>query len=130
VNHISRLIDTLAAAAPKRTSAMRPRSLYVALFCLLTALTVLGNAQSGSAGQSLTGAWNVTIDFQGIVPTCSAPSLMTRDGGVIASACGADESPGYGQWVRTGNDEFAVTFVGLEYDSGGTATVHTRYVRP
>jgi hypothetical protein len=120
MNHIFRWI-TLAAAAQRRATALRPRSPYVALLCLLTALAGISYAQSGPARQTLKGAWNVTIDFQGVIPTCSAPSLMTRDGGVIANACAANESPGYGQWVRTGNNEFAVTFVGLEYGPGGGA---------
>jgi len=29
------------------------------------------------------------------------------------------ESPGYGQWVRVGNGEFAVTFVGSTFDGSG-----------
>ncbi len=92
------------------------------LLVLLTLQVTQGHAQAGPSEQSLKGAWNVTIDFDGDIPTCSAPSLNTRDGGVIATACALNESPGYGQWVRTGNHEFAITFVGLEYDLDGTIT--------
>jgi len=92
------------------------------IFFLLLALTPMVCAQAGPFDQSLKGAWNVTIDFGGLIPTCSAPAVNMRDGGVVANACALNESPGYGQWVRTGNHEFAVTFVGLEYDLDGTMT--------
>jgi hypothetical protein len=78
-------------------------------------VTGIGYAQSGSSEQNLTGAWNVTIDFGGVIPDCSAPAVNNRDGGVVSNACTANESPRYGQWVSTGNGEFALTFVGLEY---------------
>lgn len=111
-----------AAAMQRQVSAIPPISSYLALLVLLTALTGIGYAQTGPPEHNLTGAWNVTIDFQDPdLPTCSAPALNTRDGGVVANACAANESPGYGQWVRTGNSEFALTFVGLEYAPDGTA---------
>jgi hypothetical protein len=84
---------------------------------VLATLSAVGFAQSSLGGQSLQGAWNVTINPQGF-PSCTAPSLNTGDGGVIANACDASESPGYGQWVRTGNREFTVTFIGLEIGVG------------
>jgi hypothetical protein len=46
---------------------------------------------------------------------------MTADGGMVANACGSNESPSYGQWVRTGKREFAAPYVGLEYAADGTA---------
>jgi hypothetical protein len=92
------------------------------IFFLLVALVPTVYAQAGHSDQSLKGAWNTTIVFDGPIPTCSAPAINTRDGGVISNACALNESPGYGQWVRTGNHEFAITFVGLEYDLDGTMT--------
>jgi hypothetical protein len=87
---------------------------------VLTALSGVGFGQSSLGGQSLQGAWNVTVSFDGVPqPICTAPSLNTGDGGVIAGGCSLAESPGYGQWVRVGNGEFAITFVGSTYDAGG-----------
>jgi len=95
---------------------------HALIFFLLVALAPMVYAQAGPSDQSLKGAWNVTIDFGGLIPTCSAPAINTRDGGVVANACALNESPGYGQWVRTGSHQFAVTFVGLEYDLDGAMT--------
>jgi hypothetical protein len=91
--------------------------------------TVTGHADAASS-QSLGGAWNVTIDFD--TPGfegCTAPSLNTADGGVIAAACSLAESPGYGRWVRTGNRTFEITFVGQEFDLGTAAMNGTYKVR-
>jgi hypothetical protein len=136
MNVNSSSISAFAAAVQRLTPAIRPRSLYDALLCLLTVVTGTGYAQSGSSEQNLTGAWNVTIDFGGVIPTCSAPAVNNRDGGIVSNACTANESPGYGQWVRTGNGEFALTFVGLEYgvdeNTGavlGTSTIGKYKVR-
>jgi hypothetical protein len=115
---------------------MWPNFLCAALLFLLTAVAGIGYAQSGSSEQNLAGAWNVTIDFGGVLPACSAPALNTRDGGIVSNACFPNESTGYGQWMRTGNGEFAITFVGLEYevdeDTGavlGASTTGTYKVR-
>ena len=124
MNLIGHWTESLSLVARRQVSRMDLRSTCIILLCLLIALAGMGYAQSGSSEQSLTGAWNVNIDFGGVIPACSGPSLNTRDGGVVANPCAANESPGYGQWVRTGNREFAVTFVGLEYDlaaPGGAA---------
>jgi hypothetical protein len=136
MNVISSSIRTSAVALQTHARAIRPKSVYLAVLCLLTVVTGVGYAQSGSSEQNLTGAWKVTIDFGGVIPACSAPAVNNRDGGVVSNACTANESPGYGQWVRTGNHEFAVTFVGLEYgvdeDTGavlGTSTIGTYKVR-
>ena len=97
---------------------MLPRSTYFIL-CGALVLVAFSSIGFGSGPQSLAGAWNVTIDFEGL-PPCTAPSPLNADGGMIANACAASESPGYGQWVRTGNRRFAVTFVGLEYAPDGS----------
>jgi len=115
MHRISIWTGSFSAVVQRQISRVRPRAPYVVVLLLLTALAGFGYAQSGSSEQNLAGAWNVTIDFGGVIPACSAPALNNRDGGVISNACAANESPGYGQWVRTGNHEFAVTFVGLEY---------------
>ena len=124
MNLVGYWTESLSLVAQRQVSRMGLRSGYIILLCLLIAFAGMGYAQSGSSEQNLMGAWNVNIDFGGVIPACSAPTLNTRDGGIVANPCAANESPGYGQWVRTGNGEFALTFVGLEYDlaaPGGTA---------
>ena len=101
---------------------------------LVMALSVASLAQSGAAsrasGQTLAGAWNATIvpDDPAIVG-CTSPGLNTRDGGVVAQGCDISESPGYGQWLRIGNREFAVTFVGVNFGPAGAGIVATYKVR-
>jgi hypothetical protein len=136
MHRISSWTSSLCAVAQSQISRARPTSACIAILLLLTAVTGIGYGQSGSSEQNLAGAWNATIDFGGVIPACSAPALNTRDGGVVSNACFANESPGYGQWVRTGNHEFAITFVGLEYgvdaNTGallGTSTTGTYKVR-
>ena len=96
-------------------------------------LVVLGApVSSANEGhqQTPTGAWNVTITFDN--PTlvgCTAPGLFTKDGGVVAQGCDVSLSPGYGQWQRTGNGEFAVTFTGVSYGPPGTGTTGSYKVR-
>ena len=99
---------------------MRRGLVAFTMFAALAALGVRAMAQVGVGQNDVAGAWNVTIEFDGF-PSCTAPSLMTADGGIVANACANNESPGYGQWVRTGKREFAATFVGLEYAGDGTA---------
>jgi hypothetical protein len=95
------------------------RSTSLAVCGVIATLLSVGFTASGSSPQNLRGAWNVTIELDGSV-LCTAPSLITADGGVVANACAPSESPGYGEWVRTGNREFAVTFVGHEYAPDGS----------
>ena len=100
---------------------MRRRYIALAVFTVLAIPGVKTVAQVSTGQQDIAGAWNVTIAPDGF-PACAAPSLMTSDGGMVANACGNNESPGYGQWLRTGRRGFAATFVGLEYAPDGTTT--------
>jgi hypothetical protein len=76
----------------------------------------IGGAQPFSTlPQSLEGAWNVTIGVQGST-LCTAAAVFTRDGNVIAEPCSGLLGPGYGAWLRTGDREFAGTFVGNIYN--------------
>jgi hypothetical protein len=76
----------------------------------------IGGAQPFSnLPQSLEGAWNVTISVQGST-LCTAPAVFMREGTVIAESCSGWLGPGYGVWLRTGDGEFAGTFVGNIYN--------------
>ena len=101
----------------------------VVIAAALAGWTATGHADARS-GQSLAGAWNVKIEFDTPgVEGCTAPGLISADGGVIAAACSLTESPGYGQWVRTGNRTFEITFVGQEFDLATGAMNGTYKVR-
>jgi hypothetical protein len=97
----------------------------------LAGWSATGFAQSNArSGQSLHGAWNVRIESDTpAIDGCAAPATITRDGGIIAAGCSLAVSPGYGQWVRTGNRSFAVTFVGQGFDLATGAINSTYKVR-
>ena len=48
---------------------------------------------------------------------------------MVAQGCDVSLSPGYGQWQRTGNGEFAVTFTGVSYGPAGAGTTGSYKVR-
>jgi hypothetical protein len=101
-------------------------------FAVILMLTVAGFGTTGfgqadASGQTLRGAFNVTVDFDDPgLEGCVAPTMNTADGGVISAGCSLAESAGYGQWVKIGKDRFAVTFVGQGFDLG-TGAISTTY---
>jgi hypothetical protein len=82
--------------------------------------------QPASFGPTLEGAWNVTVAFdqQALPPCAPAGTVFTvtgpGTGTVIAESCYASEGAGYGSWVRTAWNRFAVTFVGNSFGPDGT----------
>lgn len=98
----------------------------VRLIVLLAAVSVTRAQSFSNSPQTLEGAWNVTITAQGSV-LCTAPAVFSREGNVIADPCsGSQLGIGYGVWVRTGNREFAGTFIGNIYN-GSTGQIIGRY---
>ena len=88
------------------------------------------HSSAADGKQTLAGAWNVAIAFDDpALVGCTTPGLNTSDGGVVAQGCDLGESPGYGQWRRTGNGEFAVTFTGVNYGPVGTGITGSYKVR-
>jgi hypothetical protein len=79
-----------------------------------------------ASGQTLEGAWNVTVVFdqQRLPPCAPAGAVFTTitpgKGTVIAESCYASEGAGYGSWARTANNEFASTFIGNSFGPDGT----------
>jgi hypothetical protein len=103
----------------------------IIIAAMLTGWNASGYAQADApSGQSLAGAWNIKIEFDTPgVEGCTAPGMNTSDGGVMAGGCSLAESPGYGQWVRTGNRTFGVTFIGQGFDLTTGAINSTYKVR-
>lgn len=98
----------------------------VQLMALLAGASVTGAQSLPNLPQTLEGAWDVTISAQGSV-LCTAPAVFSRDGNVIADPCsGSQLGAGYGVWLRTGNREFAGTFIGNIYN-GSTGHIVGRY---
>jgi hypothetical protein len=98
---------------------------YLTIAALLT-FSLTATAQSTVSGQTLAGAWNSALTFnEGGAPFCApAPGvfLETRPGSgtVIADSCYASEGAGYGSWVRTAHNQFAITFIGNSFGPDGT----------
>lgn len=103
----------------------------ILIAAVLAGWSATGYAQTDpGSSQTLAGAWNVKIEFDTPgLEGCTAPAMNTADGGVMAGACTLAESPGYGQWVRTGNRTFGITFVGQGFDLATGAISYTYKVR-
>lgn len=92
----------------------------------MVAFTSTATAQSTVSGQTLEGAWNVTVVFdqQGLPPCAPAGTVITAvspgRGTIIAESCYASEGAGYGSWARTANNRFAATFIGNSFGPDGT----------
>ena len=100
----------------------------VSVVVLCGALVALGaTPSSGGDGPGLTGAWNVTIVLDNGTTLCTTPSLNTVDGGVVAQGCNVNVSPGYGQWRKIRDHQFAVTFVGVNFTTPGDGEINSTY---
>ena len=112
----------------------RRRSLRCLTIVAILAFTSTATAQSTASGQTIEGAWNVTVlfDQEGLPPCAPAGTVFTAvspgRGTVIAESCYASEGAGYGSWVRTAKNRFAATFIGNSFGPDGTV-VSTYKVR-
>ena len=88
---------------------------------------------SGVGAQNPAGSWIVEVSPT-IQPHFVSLVTITSDGGIVETnslALGSPpESPGHGNWIRTGPRSFATTFVNLLVDDqggfAGTARVRSR----
>ncbi len=84
------------------------------------ALGSSGASMAVEAGQHLEGSWEATV----ITPLTTYKTLITftSDGGEVgtawAPALNSLSGSGHGEWVRTGNREFAITGLGLWFNAG------------
>jgi hypothetical protein len=115
-----------------RVFAHKPLNWAFAIILMLTVagFGTTGFGQADASGQSIQGAFNVTVQFDDPkLEGCVAPTMNTADGGVMAAGCSLAESAGYGQWIRIGSGRFAVTFVGQGFDLATGAITTTYKVR-
>lgn len=95
-------------------------SLVIAL--AVVALIATGGAQLSaravpSSAPQLEGSWEITVIPDGadpIVDLCT----FTTGGGLTNSDPDPNLSTGHGTWVKTGDDEFTVTFIHFLSDQG------------
>jgi hypothetical protein len=99
----------------------------VVLMFTVAGWSATSSGQTDPSGDSLRGAFNVTVKFDDPnIPGCVSPTMNTADGGVMAAGCSLAESAGYGQWVKISKGNFAVTFVGQGFDLA-TGAINTTY---
>lgn len=100
------------------------------VLALVIASTIAVAAQgTPNGGKTLIGAWSNTV-----TPTLVDPSVglgtFSADGtltNISSVSLGSPlESPGYGQWVRTGPDTYAVTFLTISADAAGHHTLTSK----
>ena len=76
-------------------------------------------------GQQLEGTWMLTVRLDGVPPPGVPPVIPAMNtflpgGALFETGAGlATRSPGHGQWVRTGDREFAATFAFFRFDPAG-----------
>jgi hypothetical protein len=113
---------------------MVARRIVLALFgaWLLASLTLAVSMRSGPAetsaqGQGLEGSWMLATTFADGRQT---RGLATYDsnGSYVFSTSNFFLSNGHGAWVRTGDRQFATTWVALRFDQTG-AVIGTQRVR-
>jgi len=100
--------------------------LLAAMTVAVLALLASGQAKALAAeegGQTLAGSWAVIVKpdvppVPGFTEFLNLATFMP-DGGFISSTGYITDSLGHGNWVRTGNRQFAVTCVGLSYGADG-----------
>ena len=102
-----------------------PLTLALVLFTVATPTTQaemdLG-AQGNGAAKTIVGAWFSTVTPT-VIPPFVGLGTFTADGGMVNTtslSLGSPlESPGHGQWVRTGRDTYDVTFFTVTADAAG-----------
>jgi hypothetical protein len=110
------------------------RSLRLLTIAAILTFSSTATARSAVSGETLEGAWNVTVTFDqpGLPPCAPAGAVFTAispgRGTVIAESCYASEGAGYGSWVRRANNRFRATFIGNSFGPDGTV-VSTYKVR-
>ena len=96
---------------------------FIAALMLATLIAFTGTRSNvsaeGGSGSALEGSWEITVMPDGGDPIVDL-ATFTRGGGIINSDPDPNLSTGHGTWVRTGGDEFGVTFVHF-LSSQGTA---------
>ncbi len=131
---------TMAPSEPERNKQMRitkrtlivAASLLMAIGTAMTTAALAGTAaspvgrKSAPLGQQLNGTWTTTVQLSDAPP--GAPSAFTAldtflpGGGLLVSSSAANPALrglAHGAWVRTGNRQFASTFVWFRFDPTG-----------
>jgi hypothetical protein len=105
---------------------MISKRIFACLLIVVMTAAMTAGAQSPNSSLGLEGSWNTTIVFDqpGLPPCAPAPSIAIaitpQRGTIIADSCYSSESVGYGSWIRTANNQYAVTFIGNSFAPDGT----------
>jgi hypothetical protein len=95
------------------------------LVLLLGSMSSLIQAQSGPAinpaGQRLEGVFLVTVTPESGAPAYKIIRLFLPNGSVVGPGPSALASTACGEWLRTGDREFAITIVSFNYSTAGPA---------
>ncbi len=95
-------------------------------FTLAAALLVPGAAMAQSSTQRLDGTWIFRASFPGAPqPVYVGTAQFTADGRFSGPPIDTFTGPVVGEWIRTGNQEFAFTFLANTYQTtGGFQSTH------
>lgn len=83
-------------------------------------------ALQAKEAKQLRGTWALTITLTSGLPQLPPPFpgfiTFTADGGLLVTfvpSPGTIQYPGQGEWIRTGNREFVLSFAGFQFDEKG-----------
>ncbi len=105
---------------PQRRQILKGAGAVAASAALLSPTAAL--AKTTTASQAIVGSWLGTVTPAPVI--LKVLFTFHQDGTVLESTQGDDAppnlfSPGYGAWVKTGSDEFAMTFIRFLSDTSG-----------
>jgi hypothetical protein len=113
----------------KRTFVLSILGLISALLLATLAIAQTAQANANSRSEKLLGSWNVVVTTE--VQGSTFPALLTfsSDGGMIADETPSPlETSGHGNWVNSGRNEAAYTFVALIGNPDGTLSTKLKVV--
>ena len=113
---------------------MKPGPLALIITAVLVVLAGLagsqsGQAQGGAVAPRIEGSWLVTVTIPGGPPPFRAIETYSAGGALVVTDGATPPAVGHvyqGTWARTGGNQFAFTFLGLQYDAAG---VFSNFIR-
>ena len=123
---------------PSTRKSVIAASMLLAL--IVSAVTASGAFSAGvktsPVGQQLNGTWTTTVTLTDAPPNVEssfrALDTFLPGGGLLVSSSAANpalRSLAHGEWIRTGNRQFASTFVWFRFDATGSFVGTQRVTR-
>ena len=112
-------VKNITDVRPNRRRVLRRAGALGALAALVSP-TVASAQQANGNAEGLEGAWHVITTPEGAGAPPPLPILIVfAAGGGLVDSGRPPGTPGFGAWVRRGDNTFALTFLALRFDPQG-----------